>query len=62
MRAPGSGTTVSWPAQVGLRVELTQPLGQLFVQADPGAVQYHLTRIYAKPGVRSRAELGAARR
>ena len=24
------------PAQVGLRVELTQPPGQLFVQADPG--------------------------
>jgi DNA-binding CsgD family transcriptional regulator len=25
-------------------------------------VQYHLTRIYAKLGVRSRAELGAVRR
>jgi hypothetical protein len=24
-------------AQVRLRVELTQPLGQLFVQADPGS-------------------------
>lgn len=33
---------------------------ELFV--SPKTVQYHLTRIYAKLGVRSRAELAAVQR
>ncbi len=54
------------PQEEAVSLLVAQGLSNREVAAElyvsPKTVQYHLTRIYAKLGVRSRAELGAARR
>jgi DNA-binding CsgD family transcriptional regulator len=54
------------PQEEAVTLLVAQGLSNREVAAElyisPKTVQYHLTRIYAKLGVRSRAELGAVRR
>ena len=65
MRGP-RGQVELTPQEEAVTVLVAQGLSNREVAAElyvsPKTVQYHLTRIYAKLGVRSRAELAAVRR
>ena len=65
-RAARAGTSSSPLQEEAVTLLVAQGLSNREVAAElyvsPKTVQYHLTRIGAKLGVRSRAELGAARR
>jgi DNA-binding CsgD family transcriptional regulator len=66
MQHAGRGHAELTPQEDAVTALVAQGLSNREVAAElyvsPKTVQYHLTRIYAKLGVRSRAELAAMRR